>query len=518
MRAPPARPLPAVAWNLVALAAALRVAAELFAITSYGYFRDELYYLACADHPAAGYVDQPPFSILFLSAWKAVFGTSLSALRTPPILLGTATIVLTALLARRLSGGRIAQGLAACAAASAPIWLGMSRYYSMNAFDIFFWTLAALLVAEILEAAPGSGATRLWLLLGILLGLGLLNKISVLWLGCGLFLGLVLTPARRLLATRGPWLAGAIATLLFLPHVLWQVANGWPTLEFMRNATQGKYKSFPLGSLLAEVVLHFNLLAAPLWIAGLVWLLASRDGRRFAALGVVWITTLVILAAAGNAKPEYLSPAFAPLLAAGGVACERLLHRGRSTWPAVFYAGAIVLNAALVAPFVLPILPVPRYLAYAKALGVAPSTPEKKTLGTLPQHYADMFGWPEMAETIAGVWRSLPEEDRRKTAVYVYNYGEAGAIDLFGRKLGLPPAICAHNNYFLWGMRGQTPEIFLVYGGKRERPLRVFESVEAGAVFTHPWVMPYENDRTVWICRRLKLPFAEIWPGEKNFN
>jgi hypothetical protein len=394
----------------------------------------------------------------------------------------------------------------------------MSRYYSMNSFDIFFWALAALLLAEILDVDPGREATRLWLLVGVVLGLGLENKISVLWLGLGLFTGLVLTPARRWLNTRGPWLSGGIAALLFLPHVLWQVANGWPTLEFMRHATQGKYKAFPLPWFLKEELLHFNLIAAPLWIAGLVWLLASRDGRRFRALGIVWVTTFVILVVNGNAKPEYLSPAFAPLLAAGGVAFERLLHRGRSVWPASVYAGALVLNASLVAPFVLPLLPVEDYVAYAKALGVAPSTSEKKEIGLLPQHYADMFGWPEMAETIASVWRTLPEADRAKTAVYVYNYGEAAAVDLFGKRLGLPPAICAHNNYFLWGARGQKPEIFLVFGGRREGHERVFERVDAGAVFTHPWVMPYENRRTVWVCRGLKMPLAEIWPGEKNFS
>jgi hypothetical protein len=397
----------------------------------------------------------------------------------------------------------------------------MTRTYSMNSFDIFFWTLAALLFAEILDLDPdrdGRAAAPVWLFLGLVLGLGLENKISVLWLGCGLFAGLVLTPARRWLATRGPWLAGGVAALLFLPHVLWQAANGWPTVEFMRNATHGKYKAFPFSSFGKEVLLHFNVLAAPLWIAGLVWLLASRDAKRFRALGIIWVTTFAILAANGTAKPEYLSAAFAPLLAAGGIACEHLLHRGRRVWPAGAYAGAIALNAALVLPFVLPLLPVPRYLAYAKALGVAPTTSEKKAIGALPQHYADMFGWPEMAETIAAVWRALPEADRAKTAVYVYNYGEAGAIDFFGKKLGLPPALSAHNNYFLWGTRGQKPEIFLVYGGPREGPERVFTSVEAGAVFTHPWVMPYESGRTVWVCRGLRMPFAEIWPGEKNFS
>ncbi|MGA7990920.1 MAG: glycosyltransferase family 39 protein [Thermoanaerobaculia bacterium] len=512
----------APAWGLIGGAALLQAGLHAASFTSYGYFRDELYYLACADHPAAGYVDQPPLSILVLGAWRGVFGDSLASLHVLPLIAGLATVVLVGLLARRFGGESTAQGLAALAAACAPIWLAMSRYYSMNAFDVLFWAVAASLLAKILEAdvEPGrrAGATRLWLALGVVLGLGLENKISVLWLGFGFFLGLVLTRERRWLAMPGPWLAGLLAALLFLPHVLWQVTNGWPMLEFMRNATRAKYKAFPLSSFVREELLHFNLVAAPLWVAGLLWLLVAKDGRRFRAFGIVFLATLALLVANGNAKPEYLSPAFAPLLAAGGVAFERLLRQGRSVRLAWAFAAALVLNAAVVVPFVLPLLPVERFVGYAKALGVEPSTSEKKAIGALPQHYADMFGWPEMAEAVASVWRSLPEADRAHTAVYVYNYGEAGAVDFFGRRLGLPPALCAHNNYFLWGTRGQKPEVFLVYGGPREGPARVFASVEKGGVFTHPYVMPYESGRTIWICRGLKIPLEEIWSGEKNFS
>ena len=506
------------AWSLITAAALLQAALHAASIGRYGIFRDELYYLSCASRPAAGYVDQPAFSILFLAAWRALLGDSPAALMVPPALCGAAIVVLTGLLARRFGGGPAAQGLAALVAAVAPIWLGMTGSYSMNAFDILLWTVAASLFAAILAREPGHGAGRLWLLLGCVLGLGLLNKISVLWLGAGITAGLLLTPARRWLATLGPWLAGGLAFLGIVPYLVWNALHHWPTLEFMRRAAGEKYvPSSPL-TFAKDLLLFFNPLAAPVWVAGLVWLLAARDGRRFRLLGVVFLTTLAILLLNRTSKPEYLSASFAPLLAAGGVALERVLHRGRSA--ALAWAYGIVLAAAGVglAPLAIPLLPVPRYLAYAKALGIAPSTSERKAIGALPQHFADRFGWPEMAGTIASVFRSLPEADRKRTAVYVYNYGEAGAVDHFGRSLGLPPAICAHNNYFLWGLRGQRPEIFLVFGGSRPGLDRVFSSVEAGAVFTHPWVMPYESGRTVWICRGLRMPFEEIWPGEKNFS
>lgn len=512
----PARERPA--WSLIAGAALVQAALHAASIGRYGIFRDELYYLSCASRPAAGYVDQPSFSILFLAAWRALFGDSAAALMVPPALCGAAIVVLTGLLARRFGGGAVAQSLAALAAAVSPIWLGMTGYYSMNAFDILLWTAAASLLAVLVAREPGRGAGRLWLLLGCILALGLLNKISVLWLGAGIAAGLVLTPARRWLSTLGPWLAGGLAFLGLLPYLAWNALHRWPTLEFMRRATAEKYvPSSPL-TFAKDLLLFFDPLAAPLWIAGLAWLLAAKDAKRFRALAVVFLTTLAILLLNRTSKAEYLAASFAPLLAAGGVALERVLRRGRSAAPAWAYGTLLVAGGVALAPLAIPLLPVPRYLAYSRALGVAPSTSERKSIGVLPQHFADRFGWPEMAGTIASVFRSLPEADRERTAVYVYNYGEAGAVDFFGRTLGLPPAICPHNNYFLWGLRGQRPEIFLVFGGPRSGLERVFSSVEAGAVFTHPWVMPYESGQTVWICRGLKIPFEEIWPGEKNFS
>ena len=261
------------AW--IVLFAALKLCLHVAASSGYGYFRDELYYLACADHLAAGYVDHPPLSVFVLAAVRAVLGESLLALRLTPALLGAGTVALVGAMAKRLGGGRWALILAMTGALVAPQYLALDHFYSMNAFDIFFWALAAFLTIRVAEDETTGG----WLALGACLGLGLLNKISVLWLGAGLLVGLLATPMRRSLKTPGPWLAGLVAAVLFAPYVAWEIANGWPTREFVHNATAEKMvQVVPLDFVRGQVdmMLPFTL---PLWLGGLVWLFAGRRAR-----------------------------------------------------------------------------------------------------------------------------------------------------------------------------------------------------------------------------------------------
>jgi hypothetical protein len=510
------------AWSLIGGAALLQAALHAASIGRYGIFRDELYYLSCASRPAAGYVDQPAFSILFLAAWRALFGDSPAALMVPPALSGAATVVLTGLLARRFGGGPTAQGLAAVTAAVAPVWLGMTGYYSMNAFDILLWTVAASLLAALLAREPGGGAGRLWLFLGCVLALGLLNKISVLWLGAGIAAGLVLTPARRWLATLGPWLAGGLAFLGLLPYLAWNAFHRWPTLEFMRRAAAEKYvPSSPL-TFAKDLLLFFDPLAAPVWIAGLLWLLAARDGRRFRLLGVVFLTTLAILLLNRTSKTEYLAASFAPLLAAGGVALERVLHRGRNAVPAASYASILVVTGLALAPLALPLLPPAAYVAYAARLGLkAPST-ERTSVGALPQHFADRFGWPEMAAEVARVARTLPEGERAPARVWARNYGEASALEKYGTPLGVPPVLCPHNSWWFWsvadaGRNAPFKGPLIVIGGRREDLETVFSNVVEAGRTGHPLAMPYESGRTIWICRDPKGDLRTVLQRDRLF-
>jgi hypothetical protein len=513
---------PGPAWGLIAGAALVQAALHAASVGRYGIFRDELYSLSCASRPAAGYVDQPAFSILFLSVWRALFGDSPAALMVPPALCGAAIVVLTGLLARRLGGGPAAQGLAAFAAAVAPIWLGMTGYYSMNAFDVLLWTAAASLLAALLAREPGRGAGRLWLLLGCVLALGLLNKISVLWLCAGIAAGLALTPARRWLTTLGPWLAGGLAFLGLVPYLAWNALHRWPTLEFMRRATAEKYRVTPPLAFGGDLVLQFGPLAAPLWVAGLAWLLAAKDARRFRALGVVFLATLAILLLNRTSKAEYLAASFAPLLAAGGVACERVLARGRAAVPAWAYGVLLLAGGLATAPFALPLLPVPRYLAYARALGRAPTTTERNELGPLPQHFADRFGWPEMAAEVARVAATLPAQERASARVWARNYGEAGALEKYGAPLGVPRVLCPHNSWWFWSVADARKNAplrgpLIVIGGDRADLETVFGKVEEAGKTGHPLAMPYENGRTIWICRDPKEDLGTVLERDRLF-
>jgi hypothetical protein len=503
--------------------AVIKVLTHLAVGKGYGYFRDEFYYLACSEHLAWGYVDQPPLSILILWIGRNILGDSVIAIRLLAVLAGAATVYLAGWMAGRLGGGRFAQGLAMTAMIVTPMFLALNNFFSMNAFELLFWAAAAAVLIRILEqAGEGSAAavdTRLWLLLGLVLGLGLMNKISVLWLGFGLFVGLVVTPARRLLLTRGPWLAGALSFAIFLPHIIWQIANDWPTREFVANATGNKMRTVSLLDFFSSQLLTMLPFNAPIWIAGLIFLLVLKDGRRFRLLGWIYLAVMILLLLNRTSRPGYLSPAYTMLFAAGGVAIEGWIARRR--WRRVVQVAImslLILGGGALAPFSLPILDVDDYIDYARFVGIGPSTDERKELRELPQHYADMFGWHELAATLAGIYHTLPDADRERAAFFVSNYGEAGAIDHLGRQYDLPKATSGHNNYWLWGLRGYSGEVLIFVGGSRDRYLEVFDEVEQAGVTDCHYCMPYEDDQPIFVCRGPKVPFQELWPQLKHFD
>lgn len=483
--------------------AALKLALHALAITNYGYFRDELYYIACSRHLAWGYVDQPPFSIALLALNRALLGDSLLSLRFLPAVAGAATVVVTGLLVRALGGGRFAQALACLCAVLPPIWLAVDHFFSMNAFDTLFWSLAALLL---LRAVEGGGTGR-WALLGAVLGLALLNKTSILWFGAAAGLGILLTPHRRVLRTPGPWIAAALAGLIFLPHVLWQVANGWPTLEFMRNATTGKMVRTGFVSFWTQQVTLMSPVLAPVWLVGLGSLLASRRAR---VLGILFLGVSAILVASGTSRPNYLAVAYAPLFAAAAVTIERA-SAGRRSWLRPAVLAVILLLGLPLVPLGLPFLPVERSIAYADALGIRPRAQEHSDEGPLPQVFADMFGWEEMVQKVARVYHALPPAEREKCGIFASNYGEAGALDFFGPRYGLPPAISAHNNYWLWGPRGHTGEVLILVGGSRDDAHSDFRSAVLADTTSCRYCMPYENGAPIFLCRGLNKPLSRRW-------
>lgn len=496
------------------LAAGAALAFHLVALTRYGWFRDELYYVACASRLDWGYVDHPPLSIAILGAVRALTGDSLVAFRLVAALAGAATVFLSCRLARELGGGRFAQAVAGLAALLCPVLLGTTRFYSMNAFEPLLWTAATLALLRALRA----GATRDWLVFGAVVGLGLLNKISMSWWVMGLAVGLVLSPHRGRLFSRGPWLAVALAVALFAPHIAWQVAHGWPTLEFMRNATGSKMAPVTLAGFLLGQFRSMGPGNVLVGLGGLVFALLPVAGRPWRCLGLAVLAVIGLLIGAGTSRANYLAGTYPLLFALGGLAWERW-SRSRPRAIRAPLVAAVALLTLPLAPFALPLLPVESFIRYQAALGVTPSTEERKRVGPLPQGYADMFGWPELAAEVAKAADRLTPEERRGAVVFGQNYGEAAAIEVLGRPLGLPRAVSGHNNFWLWGPGPWDGRVMIVIGGDPQDNAEYFDHIEVVGVWDHPYAMPYERGLDISIGRGFKVqPPASAWEQLRNFN
>jgi 4-amino-4-deoxy-L-arabinose transferase-like glycosyltransferase len=480
----------------------------------YGFFRDEFYYIACSEHMAWGYVDHPPLSIALLWLSRLLFGDSLFAIRLLPAASGAVVVALAGLFTRQLGGGRYAQVLTAVSVMAAPLLLGMNGVYSMNSFDVLFWTLSFYLIVIILK----NNTPKRWLLLGAVLGLGLLNKISVLWLGIGLTIGLLCSSSRRLFLTPHIWLAAAIALLLFLPHMIWQISHQFPTLEFIRNATGNKYTAASPWTLFSQQILNMNPTTFLIWISGVVYFLIAKPVRQFRVLPIIYLTVFLILCLNGNSKSEYLGPLFPMLFSMGAVAFEKFILKFNWHWLKPATIAVLLLSGIMLAPFAIAILPVETFISYSAALGMTPSTPENKELARLPQHYADRFGWPEMVATIAEAYHTLTPAEQAKCAIMANNYGEAGAIDFFGGQYGLPKAISGHNNYWLWGPRSADDSVVIHLGGSESGWNKDYTEAVLAGVFRNDYCMPYENNLSIWICRNRGTPLEEDWAEFKHYQ
>jgi hypothetical protein len=483
------------------------------ALGGYGYFRDELYYLACSRHLAAGYVDQPPFSIFLLALARTILGDSVFAIRLIPAIVSGLSVTVLCLLVRRMNGGPTAMAIASLAFICSGQILGFHTYYSMNSLDILLWLVTAY-VLVLLAERPTTGR---WGLLGLVLGIALLNKTSALWLGAGVGAGLLLTRFRGHLKTRGPYLAAGTALILFSPYVIWNVAHGYPHLEFMKNAAAGKYSELTRSRFLVDQLVNMNPPTVFVALLGLCWYLFSDEGRGYRFLAVVFVTVFGILFINPHSKSEYISAAYTLLLAGGGVMVERLGRRwGRGVPLAI--GSVLVVSGVVVAPLAMPVLPVETYIRYAHMMGVAPSTPEKLQLAELPQFFADMQGWEELAQDVSKAYLSIPAEERTTTVALVGNYGEAGALEQYARKYPLPRVICAHNSYWFWGVGDAHITTFIRLGGKQDDYSQNYGDVTLAGVHTCRDCMPYENNLNIFLARQRRRPIEEVWDEAHTFH
>jgi hypothetical protein len=485
----------------------------------YGYFRDELYFIACGRHLAWGYVDQPP--LVALVAWAAQpFGDSLLALRLPVVLASALTVFSGVRIVRELGGGRFAQTLGGAAIALTPAYLALGNILTTTSFEPLAWTLVVWCGIRLVR---GPARLSTWIALALAAAFGLYGKYSMALLLGATIVGLLLTPQRRILKT--PWFA--VATVIVLvamaPNLWWQAAHGWPFFavlagdEHHRLAFNNGWQleSYDILANAREFALEQLLYTGPfgtaLWVTGAIAPIAwtrMRDLRWISIAYVVLLAAAVVL----GAKGYYIIGIYAVLLCIGALAAERA-----AVWLRTALAAGVIVTGVAFAPLSLPVLGIGALISYTQALGLTGTHGAPAHL--IQPLFAEEFGWRRLAHDVAGAYDALPTGTREKTAIYADTYADAGAIDFFGRQFGLPDAIGTQNTYYLWGPRDYDGETLIAIGATRIDVLRkYYERCDLVGTSNEPLKWVVEGPSPIYLCTGPAMPLDDMWPQLKWYG
>ena len=477
--------------------AAINLGIHLLTNGQYGFHRDELYFIDCSKHLDFGYADMPPLTPLLARLDIGIFGESLRGLRVLPALLSSAMVFLTGLMTRELGGRLYAQVLAALTIIVAPVYLIAGTQFQTIPVDQFFWVLTCYLLIRVINTSN----QKLWLLIGVVLGLGLLAKYSVLFLAFAIFFSLIISHDRFMFTRIWIWLGALIALLVFMPNIIWQIQNGFPVLEHMQALRQDE--STPAVRFLIEQIMIMHPLNFPIWIAGLLFFFITEQGRRFRMIGWVYLIPLVIFLLM-KGKSYYLAPAYPGLLAGGSVMIESLLDRKKRAWLKYFFPALLLITSVITCPAWLPILPVEKII--------------KLRIADFRYDYREMIGWPEMVSQVSEVYDRLSPDERINTMIITGNYGEAGAINHYGKAHGLPAASSGISSYYYWGPVNPQATTFLFVGYSEGSLTEYFSDVQVMEIISNPYGIDNEEQgQLIILCRRPKLSMSELWSELKHY-
>lgn len=482
-----------------------RLALHIATGGQYGWHRDELATLDDARYLAWGYVAYPPVTPAIARLALELFGESLRGVRFFSALAQVGVMVLAGLMAREMGGARTAQVMAALATGIAGVSMAMGVQFMYVSFDLLWWVLAAYFILRRLSTDD----PRWWLAVGGAIGLGMMTKYTMgVWV-IAIVVGVLLTPLRRDLRRAWLWGGVGLSLLIFLPNLVWQMQHDFISLEFLgsihaRDVRIGRTEDF----LLEQPLFCINLLTLPLAAAGLVHFFRPA-GKRYRVLGWMFVVAFGLFWAL-QGRSYYLAPAYPMLLAAGSVVWVRWLAartaRQRRIGLGVTWSG-LALGALISAAIVLPIFPI--------------QSPMWLVVNDIYDLYREQIGWPELTEQVAALYAALPAEEQAKTGILTGNYGEAGAINLYGPGYGLPTAISGVNSYWLRGYGEPPPETLIVLGHHRDYVMQLFEQCEfAGPVTNRYGVHNEESDwyPGIFVCRGPRTPWPELWPRLRHFG
>ena len=493
-----------------AIKLALHVAVN--ARSPYGVHRDELLYLAMGRHLRLWGMDFPPAIAIVAEVSRTFLGESLVALRFLPAVFGSAIVMLAGMIARELGGGRFAQGLAAFCVLTSPLFLRAANLLQPVVIDQLIWTA---LLYTFLRLCRGHGPGE-WIVLGILTGLGLLTKFTVAFIALGILAGALLSPLRQARLTWWPWMGLAAAMVIGAPSLVGQIRLDFPVLGQMADLRASQLERIgPLAFLLGQLLWGPAVLLAG---AGLAGLFAISGLRPFRPVG--WsIAVAFVLLMVGQGKAYYAGPLYPTLFAAGAVMLERAAHGLRGEIMQAVTVAVLFTFFLVVFPLGVPVLPPLEMATYARTLGVTAAV-ETNTgeVGTLPQDYADMLGWKEQVQAVAGVYWRLPPEQRKRAVLVAGNYGEAGALDFYGAELRLPPAVSPAGSYWFFGPGGLPGEVVVTLGVEPGDLRKYYDSVRTVSWIGHPWAVSEERRVPINIGTGPRATLQEVWPSLAGQN
>lgn len=463
----------------------------------YGFHRDELYIIDCAKHLDFGYADMPPLTPWLARLSITLCGETLRGLRLLPAIISSAMVFITGLMAREMGGRLFSQLLAALTVLVAPVYLVSGTQFQTIPFDQFFWVITCYLLIRLIQ----TDNQRLWILIGCIAGLGLMNKYSVLFLGLAVLIGLLATRRTSWLSTRWLWLGLSIALLVFLPNIVWQISHHLPVLDHMKALR--KDESISALRFLAEQAFIIHPFTIPVWIGGILFFCFNDRGRKFGLLAWIYFIPLVIFLIM-KGKSYYLSASYPVLLAGGSVAFENLLAKKQIIWPKYVFPGLLVASAIIFIPLWLPVLSVKNTVRYG--------------ISSVRYDYREMIGWEDLVKTVSRVYDDLPPGERSLTSIITGNYGEAGAINHYGSAYGLPVASSGISSYHYWGPGNENATTFIFVGMPEDFLSSFFTGITLVANISNSYgIENEEQGQPVFLCRHPVESINELWPYFKHY-
>jgi len=481
----------------------------------YGFFRDELYYIACSKRLAFGYYDHPPFATFLLSIIRLFFGDSILAVRFLPALVNSLLIFITGVITKKSGGKKFAQGIACLSVLICPFYLMVNSFYSMNSFESLLLTCCVLILIIIIQ----EDKNHYWLLWGFITGIGLINKHTFAVFEFAILIGMTFTPLRKYFFDKYFWSGISISIVIVLPNVIWQIQNDFISAAYYKDIITYYSTTRPLAFITIQMI-ALNPLVFPVFLSGIIFLFLKTEGKPYRVFGWMFLIPFLYFLFMKINRPDRLAPVYPILISGGSVMIELWINKLNKNWIKQFIISILIIGGIISFSLSLPILPPEMLSGYNRAIGL--SNQEIGDEGMRPmsiisqqiyhQMFFDRLGWESMAGDVAAVYNKMPDKDKKEAVILAGNYGEASAIEFYGTRYNLPVVISTHYNYWLWGFHDATGDLMISIGVDKKILNALFEKVEeSGIIHTCDYCMDNEKNLPVYICRKIKIPMKELW-------